>query len=48
VDTRGRDHARTDRAGASGGDGGSIGDAVKRASDAIERRIPGDSDGDGR
>jgi len=50
VDVRGRDPVRSDRpAGtAPGGDDGSIRGAVKRAGDAGERRIPGDSDGDGR
>lgn len=50
VDVRGRDPGRTERpAGSvSGDDGGSIRGAVKRAGDAVERRIPGDSDGDGR
>jgi hypothetical protein len=53
VDTRGGEHARTDRAGMAGGGaatstGSSIRSAAQRASDAIERKIPGDSDGDGR
>lgn len=51
VDTRHGEHARTGRAGMAGGDDASPGGSrsmSERASDAIERRIPGDSDGDGR
>jgi hypothetical protein len=52
VDTRTGEHARTGRAGMAGGDhtnpGGSGRSAAQRAGDAIERRIPDDSDGDGR
>jgi hypothetical protein len=52
VDVRGREHAS--RAGMTGGADespsatGALRDTARRASDAIERRIPGDSDGDGR
>jgi hypothetical protein len=51
VDTRSREHSS--RAGMSaGGDDSSptsgLRETARRASDAIERRIPGDSDGDGR
>jgi hypothetical protein len=53
IDTRGGEHARTDRAGMAGGSdtsspGGSVRSAAQRAGDAIERRLPGDADGDGR
>jgi len=53
VDTRGRDPSRNERSGMAGdGDGGTSGstvrDAARRAGDAIERRLPGDADGDGR
>jgi hypothetical protein len=53
IDTRGGEHARNERSGMAGGTestspGGSVRSAVQRASDAIERKIPGDSDGDGR
>lgn len=50
VDPRSREHARRSRmdAGHDASPGGSLRDSVDRAGDAIERRIPGDSDGDGR
>lgn len=51
VDTRPDEHARTGRAGMTGAADDSPGASrslTERASDAIERRIPGDSDGDGR
>jgi hypothetical protein len=50
VDTRQREHGS--RAGMASGDDdaapGSPRDTARRAGDAVERRIPGDSDGDGR
>lgn len=50
VDVRGREHGS--RAGMAADDDaaapGSLGESVRRAGDAIERRIPGDADRDGR